>query len=105
MDVAQGGTIIFNAGTYTTIGANSVFRGTIFAGTCITTGENASISGVGSDCGGLFATNGAITLGALSQFGASGCWQAGQQNEEDDDEEYYDEEHDMDDGDIEDGDF
>ena len=36
VDVAQGSTIIFNAGTYTTIGANSIFKGTIFAGTYIT---------------------------------------------------------------------
>jgi hypothetical protein len=109
VDVAQGSTIIFNAGTYTTIGANSIIRGTIFAGTYITTGENTTITGVGLDCGGLFATNGAITLGALSQFGASGCWQAWQQSEDDDDEyyeyyEYYEDEYDMDDGDIEDGD-
>jgi predicted acyltransferase (DUF342 family) len=96
VDVAQGSTIIFNAGTYTTIGANSIIRGTIFAGTYITTGENTTIKGVGSDCGGLFATNGAITLGAHSKFGALGCWQAGQQSEEDDEyygDEYYDDEY------------
>jgi predicted acyltransferase (DUF342 family) len=83
VDVAQGSTIIFNAGTYTTIGANSIFSGTIYAGTYITTGENTTLRGVGSDCGGLFTTNGAITLGAHSQFGASGCSQAGQQSEDD----------------------
>jgi acetyltransferase-like isoleucine patch superfamily enzyme len=96
VDVAQGSTIIFNAGTYTTIGANSIFRGTIFADTYITTGANTTITGVGSDCGGLFATNGAITMGAHSTFGASGCWQARQQNEEDDEyyaEGYYDGEY------------
>ena len=106
MDVAKGSTIIFNAGTYTTIGANSIFSGTIYAGTYITTGENTTLTGVGSDCGGLFTTNGAITLGAHSKFGASGCRQAGQQSEEDDgyydDDDEYDD--DMDEGNIEDGD-
>lgn len=90
VDVAQGSTITFNAGTYTTIGANSVIRGTIFTGTYITTGANTTIKGVGSDCGGLFATNGAITMGAYSTFGASGCLYAGQQNDDEDDD-YYDE--------------
>ena len=116
VDVAQGSTIIFNAGIYTTIGANSIFSGTIYAGTYITTGENTTLTGVGSNCGGLFTTNGAITLGAHSKFGASGCRQAGQQSEEDDeyDEDEYDEdeydmdeydmdEYDMDEGNIEDG--
>jgi predicted acyltransferase (DUF342 family) len=103
VDVAQGSTIIFNTGTYTTIGANSIFSGTIYAGTYITTGENTTLTGVGSDCGGLFATNGAITLGAHSKFGASGCSQAGQQSE-DDDEYYEDEDEDEDEYDEDEGD-
>nr|WP_297348392.1 ice-binding family protein [uncultured Glaciecola sp.] len=82
VDVAEGSTIIFNAGTYTTIGANSTFRGTIFSGTYITTGANTRITGVGSDCGGMFATNGAITIGARSTFGALGCGQAVKQSED-----------------------
>jgi predicted acyltransferase (DUF342 family) len=69
-DVAEGSSIIFNAGTYTTIGANSIFRGTIFAGTYITTGANTTVAGVGADCGSMFAINGAITIGAHSTVGA-----------------------------------
>jgi MSHA biogenesis protein MshQ len=91
VDVAQGSTIVFNSGSYTTIGANSILRGTIFAGTYITTGENSTITGIGSDCGGLFATNGAITLGARSTVGALGCWNVGQQSEESDDVDEYNE--------------
>jgi serine acetyltransferase len=80
-DVALGSTIVFNAGSYTTIGANSSFIGTIFAGTYITTGENTTIKGIDLDCGGMFATNGAITLGAGSTVGSMGCWPVGQQSE------------------------
>jgi cytoskeletal protein CcmA (bactofilin family) len=75
VDVAEGSTIIFNAGTYTTIGANSIFRGTIFTGTYITTGAHTTLAGVGSNCGGLFAINGAITIGAHGTVGGEGCWQ------------------------------
>jgi predicted acyltransferase (DUF342 family) len=69
-EVAEGSSIIFNTGTYTTIGANSIFRGTIFAGTYITTGANTTVAGVGADCGSMFAINGAITIGAHSTVGA-----------------------------------
>lgn len=112
--VAEGSTIVFNAGTYATVGANSVFKGIIFAGTYITTGANTTIAGVGSDCGGMFATNGAITFGARSTFGAVGCWQTGQtgqQNQEDDgynnddgynDDGYYNDEEDNDEEDNDD---
>jgi MSHA biogenesis protein MshQ len=73
-NAAPGSTIVFNAGSYTTIGANSTLIGTIFAGTYITTGENTTIEGIGLDCGGMFATNGAVTLGAGSTVGSYGCW-------------------------------
>jgi predicted acyltransferase (DUF342 family) len=81
VDVALGSTIIFNSGTYTTIGANSIVRGTLLAGTYITAGANTTIHGVGPDCGGMFATNGAITMGADSTFGEAGCWPVEQQND------------------------
>ena len=81
-NVAPGSNIVFNSGTYKTIGANSNIIGTIFAGTYITTDAHTTITGVGSDCGGMFTTNGAITMGAHSQFGATGCGQASQQVEE-----------------------
>ncbi|MFT5123266.1 MAG: cytoskeletal protein CcmA (bactofilin family), partial [Verrucomicrobiales bacterium] len=75
VNVGEGSTIIFNSGTYTTIGANSIFRGTIITGTYITTGANSTLSGVGSNCGGLLAINGAITIGAHGTVGAADCWQ------------------------------
>jgi cytoskeletal protein CcmA (bactofilin family) len=81
VDVALGSTIIFNSGTYTTIGANSIVRGTLLAGTYITAGANTTIHGIGPDCGGMFATNGAITMGAGSTFGEAGCWPVEQQND------------------------
>jgi predicted acyltransferase (DUF342 family) len=87
-NVAPGSTIVFNSGTYTTIGANSNVIGTIIAGTYITTGEKTTITGIGSDCGGMFATNGAITIGARSTFGTIGCGPAEQQDEDEDEYEY-----------------
>jgi predicted acyltransferase (DUF342 family) len=91
-NVASGSTIVFNSGTYTTIGANSNVIGTIIAGTYITTGEKTTITGIGSNCGGMFATNGAITIGARSTFGTIGCGPAEQQDEnQDEDEDEYEE--------------
>jgi MSHA biogenesis protein MshQ len=90
VDIAPGSTIIFNSGSYTTIGANSSLRGTIYADTYITTGENTTIEGVLDYCGGMFATNGAITLGAHSTFGVTDCRQAEQySNEDNEDNEDY----------------
>ena len=82
VDVAPGSTIVFNAGSYTTIGANSSLIGTILAGTYITTGENTTITGIYGDCGGMFATNEAITLGAGSTVGSYGCGRKGDGEEE-----------------------
>jgi formylglycine-generating enzyme required for sulfatase activity len=70
VNVAEGSTIIFNAGTYTTIGADSTLRGTIVTGTYITTGANSTLAGVGSHAGGLYAINGAITIGAYGKVEA-----------------------------------
>jgi predicted acyltransferase (DUF342 family) len=86
-NVALGSSIVFNSGTYTTIGANSNVIGTIIAGTYITTGEKTTITGIGSNCGGMFATNGAITIGARSTFGKFGCGPAEQEEEEEEQEE------------------
>ena len=74
------GTIIFNSGSHTTIGAGSTLIGTFFTNTNITTGagiqltgEASASTGIGKLCGGLFSTNGAITLGADNQIGSKGC--------------------------------
>jgi len=68
-------TIVFNAGGFTAIGANSNLIGTIYAGTYITTGAGTQLTGISGACGGLFATNGAITLGANNIIGAESCEQ------------------------------
>jgi predicted acyltransferase (DUF342 family) len=72
------GTIIFNSGSHTAIGAGSELIGTIFANTDITTGAGMKLkgeakTGLGRSCGGLFSTNGAITLGAGNEIGSEGC--------------------------------
>jgi predicted acyltransferase (DUF342 family) len=79
-NVPNGSTITFNSGGYTAIGANSIVIGTVYAGTYITTGAGTSLSGVvvtdplpNIACGGMFATNGAITLGANNTIGALDC--------------------------------
>jgi hypothetical protein len=76
LNVTRNSTIIWNTGTYTTIGANSKFVGVVFADTYITTGANTSLIGIDDSCGGLFTTNGVITLGAFNTentVGASNC--------------------------------
>ena len=79
-NVPNGSTVTFNSGGYTAIGANSIVIGTVYAGTYITTGAGTSLSGVvvtdpspNIACGGMFATNGAITLGATNTIGALDC--------------------------------
>lgn len=74
------GTIVFNSGSHTTIGAGSTLIGTFFANTNITTGAGIQLTGEASAsngssqlCGGLFSTNGAITLGAGNKIGSKGC--------------------------------
>ena len=66
---------MFNAGGFTAIGANSNLIGTIYAGTYITTGAGTKLKGIGDACGGVFATTGAITLGANNIIGTEYCLQ------------------------------
>jgi serine acetyltransferase len=76
LNVTRNSTIIWNTGTYTTIGADSSFVGVVFADTYITTGANTSLIGIDDACGGLFTTNGVITLGASntdSTVGSADC--------------------------------
>jgi cytoskeletal protein CcmA (bactofilin family) len=72
------GTIIFNSGSHIAIGAGSELIGTMFANTDITTGAGMKLkgeagTGSGTLCGGLFSTNGAITLGAGNEIGSDNC--------------------------------
>ncbi|MFT5074445.1 MAG: UDP-3-O-[3-hydroxymyristoyl] glucosamine N-acyltransferase [Halioglobus sp.] len=73
LDVTDNSTIIFNTAGYTTVGADSNLIGAIFAGSYITTGATVALTGIGGTCGGIYTTNGAVTLGADAKMGAIGC--------------------------------
>jgi cytoskeletal protein CcmA (bactofilin family) len=73
LNVTPDSTIIWNAGGYTFVGADSILRGTIIANTYITTGAGTTLNGVDDDCGGIFTITGAVTLGASNTMGAVGC--------------------------------
>jgi acyl-[acyl carrier protein]--UDP-N-acetylglucosamine O-acyltransferase len=72
-DVTPNSTITWNAGGYIDAGASSNLMGTFFAGSYILTGESTTLKGAGHSCGGLFATTGAVTLGASNIIGAVDC--------------------------------
>jgi len=72
-DVAPNSTIIWNTGGYTSAGASSNLIGTFFAGSYILTGEFTTLQGAGGGCGNLYATTGAVTLGASNAIGLAGC--------------------------------
>ncbi|MFT5579272.1 MAG: MSHA biogenesis protein MshQ [Paraglaciecola psychrophila] len=76
LNVTDDSTVIWNTGTYTTAGADSILKGIFFAGTYITTGVGSTLNGIGDACGGVFATNGVVTLGASNTavtVGAADC--------------------------------
>ncbi|MFT6916829.1 MAG: putative acyltransferase (DUF342 family) [Motiliproteus sp.] len=72
-DVIPGSTITWNAGSYTFAGERSDLIGTFFAGTYILTGVDATLKGIGGECGGLFTNTGGVTLGATNTIGPRGC--------------------------------
>jgi MSHA biogenesis protein MshQ len=72
-NVHQDSTLIWNTGGYTFIGALSTFRGTILAGSYVTTGAGSTLNGVADSCGGILTIGGAVTLGATNVVGAMGC--------------------------------
>lgn len=57
---------------YTTLGANSVFTGTILSKTYISVGANASVSGFNNSCG-IFSATSYVVTGAGSSVGSLGC--------------------------------
>lgn len=73
LDVTDNSAIIWNSGSYTSIGAGSDLIGAIFAGSYISGGANAMLTGVGDACGGIFSTNGYVSLGATNTIGKKGC--------------------------------
>jgi predicted acyltransferase (DUF342 family) len=72
LNVTDNSTITWNAGSYTEVGASAELVGTFFAGSYILTGASTELKGI-SDCGGMFTTTGAVTLGASNIIGTDGC--------------------------------
>ena len=68
-----GDTVIWNAGTYTSIGAGSSFLGTILSGTYVDVYAGASVTGIGTSCGGIFSQTSYVATGANSIVGGAGC--------------------------------
>jgi hypothetical protein len=73
LNVTDNSTITWNAGSYTQVGASAELKGTFFAGSYILTGASTKLEGIGGDCGGMFTTHGAVTLGASNIIGTDGC--------------------------------
>jgi cytoskeletal protein CcmA (bactofilin family) len=73
LNVTSDSTIIWNTGTYTTIGAGANVIGTFIAGTYATTGAGTTLAGIDDACGAIFATTEAVTLGTDNTMGALGC--------------------------------
>ena len=61
--------VVWNAGTYTFVGADSKIIGSIIAGTYVTTGADSAI------CGEIVTATGGVTLGASSVVGGDSCWE------------------------------
>ena len=77
-DVTPNSTITWNSKGYISIGAGSAtvkaeVLGTFYAANYITTGAQVLLKGTHDRCGGLFTTNGYITLGATNTMGLIGC--------------------------------
>jgi serine acetyltransferase len=77
-DVTPDSTITWNSQGYISIGKAGVnprteVLGTFFASSYISTGAVVLLKGIDNRCGGLFTTNGYITLGADNTIGAPGC--------------------------------
>jgi len=77
-NVKAGSTIIFNAGGYTTIGADSKIIGDILAGSYINTGAGTRLTGINNadndaTCGSMSTISGAVTLGAGNILGTASC--------------------------------
>jgi hypothetical protein len=73
LNVTDNSSITWNAGSYTEVGASAELKGTFFAGSYILTGASTKLEGIGGDCGGMFTTTGAVTLGASNIIGTDGC--------------------------------
>jgi MSHA biogenesis protein MshQ len=73
LNVTDNSAIIWNSGSYTSLGAGSNLIGAVFASSYISGGAGSKLTGVGDACGGIFSTNSYISLGATNVIGREGC--------------------------------
>jgi hypothetical protein len=77
LDVTDDSTITWNAGGYTTVGANSDIIGTYITEVYAVTGSDVTLKGVGGVCGRIFSTTAYVTIGANNVIGEDGCTDGG----------------------------
>jgi cytoskeletal protein CcmA (bactofilin family) len=65
--------VIWNAGGYASLGADSILLGTLLARNNISVGAGAKALGPGGTCGGLFSALSYLSTGDGAQIGGSGC--------------------------------
>ena len=70
---ATGDSIIWNAGGYASLGADSLFLGTLIAAQHVSVGAGAIATGIGPSCGGLFSALSYISSGDGAKIGGAGC--------------------------------
>ena len=70
---ANANSVIWNAGGYASLGADSLFMGTLFSRANISVGAGAQAVGVGASCGGLFSAMSYLTTGDGAKIGGDGC--------------------------------
>lgn len=77
INAPMGGTVLWTAGGFASLGARSVFSGLLLATGYITVGANTSALGGGIRCGSLLSSAGYVSLGANSGVGTAGCQRNG----------------------------
>ncbi|TRW18302.1 ice-binding family protein [Glacieibacterium frigidum] len=70
---ATANSIIWNTGSYASLGADSRLLGTLLSGGYISIGANTQVTGVGGTCGGAFSAASYVTAAAGATVGAEGC--------------------------------
>lgn len=70
---ANSNSVIWNAGGYAALGANSLFMGTLISRNNISVGANAEALGAGQSCGGLFSALSYLSTGDGAKIGGDGC--------------------------------
>ena len=70
---ANSDSVIWNAGGYAALGANSLFMGTLISRGNISVGADAEALGAGQSCGGLFSALSYLSTGDGARIGGAGC--------------------------------